>query len=74
MRVRRPARTRRGATRMRIRGLASAAAARAGAACAPPASGQRLTTSPPAVRATVWLGGGAAPRSIIASKAVNAAR
>jgi hypothetical protein len=44
------------------------------AARAAGASGQALATSPPAVRATVWLGGGAAPRSIHASKAANAVR
>ena len=75
MRVRRPARRRRGATRMRIRGLpVPPRAPLPEPVPAPPASGHLFTTSPPAVRATVWLGGGAAPRSIIASKAVNAVR
>jgi hypothetical protein len=41
---------------------------------APPIVAHRFATSPPAVRATVWSGGRAAPRSIIASKATNAAR
>lgn len=63
-RVRRPARARRGRTRRTRRGLALAAAR----------SGQWFATPPPAVRGTVWSGGGAAPCSTIASKATNALR
>src|SRR5215218_6887780 len=65
-RVRRPERTRRGFTRTRIRGFDLPRAPEFESALPPappaaPASGQRLTTSPPAVRATVWLGGGGVP-------------